>query len=384
MVLIIKTLSGKEIESPGRMLTEKDLEDMGYDFVKGKIFFYKIPSNGAFNRVDDEKNQNMAIVLYRDFSDTPFSIELLRNYIDEQIRLGADFIFLPYFKNEEIYDIKKKVHEARKLKAREDLKKEIVLEISYKSEIVYRELARLSEAFDSLSIFYGTYYGQYPHLVKIADRILSFKALTGKRVFCTATPMKFAGDNVEDCRLMPCFSLISDFWIKNWKPARKGDKIKLVDEEDFRSKTYFGWTDSGHSPNQIMASVNMTIKELFSSKNEKARKEYEKILFDEILLEIDQLTPQTVENFVNRKFPGKYFKIVTTPFSEKIIQELFRNNDVFSSYEDKERLLLEGSIRKWQFSPSRVEECIRELITLVKTENPPISVLVNAVENFGL
>lgn len=375
----------KEIEFPARMFTEKDLSEMEIDSVKGKIFFNKIDKNNPFRKVTAKVKEDMAVLNYRDFSQTKFSEKLLLDNVKEQIESNeCDFIILPYFKDENDMDVKIKIQLAGKIKNNSKIDKLVILEISHKCNIVHRELARLNDNFDILSIFYGVYYGRYSTLTRISGRIITFKSVTGKNVFCIGTPLKFEGDDVTDCRFMPCFSIVCDSWVKNWKPARPSKEIKITDKEDLKSKTYEAWIES-HGANQVIDPINYTVKELFNPKNEKARKEYEKLLYDETFLEIEGLNPLNIEKYVNKKFANKYFITVLLPYSEKIIQQLFRNNDIFMDYSLQERIILEQKIREHQFSPSFVEGSIKAIVNKIRNEkNPPIMELVNTIEEFKI
>lgn len=385
MKQIINLPNQKTIEFPARMFTEKDLSEMEINSVKGKIFFNKIDKNNPFKKVTAKVKEEMAVLNYRDFSQTKFSEKLLLENIREQIESDeGDFIIFPYFKDENDMDVKTKIQLAGKIKRNLHVNKPIILEISHKCEIIHRELTRLNENFDFLSIFYGSYYGRYSTLTRISNRILTFKATTGKNIFCMGVPLKFEGENVSDCRFMPCFSIVADAWVRNWRQAGGSNEIKVTDKEDLKSKTYEEWIET-HGANQIIEQTNLTLKELFNPKHEKARKEYEKLLCDETFLEIENLEPSNIEKYVNKKFANKYFTTVLIPYSEKIIQQLFRNNDLFGDYSLQERIILEHKIRENQFSPSFVEGSIRAIINKVKTErNPPIMELVNTVNDFKL
>ncbi len=379
----IKLQTEKEIEFPARMFTEKDLSEMEIDSVKGKIFFNKIDKNNPFKKITAKVKKDMAILNYRDYSQTKFSETLLLENIKEQAESDeSDFIILPHFKEENDFDVKIKIQIAGKIKKNPKIKKPVILEISHKCGIVHRELARLSDNFDFLSIFYGVYYGRYSTLTRISDRIVTFKFMTGKNVFCMGVPLKFEGEDIKDCRFMPCFILMTDAWVRNWKPARSSKDIKLTDKDDLKSKTYESWLEN-HGANQIIEPVKLTIKELFDPKHEKVRKEYEKLLYDETFLEVGSLDPSNIEKYISKKFANKYFVKILLPYSEKIIQQKFRNNDLFTDYSLQERLILEQKIRENQFSPSFVDGSINAIINKIRAEkNPPIMELVNTIEDF--
>ena len=144
----------KEIILPARMFSEKDLSEMEIDFVKGKIFFNKADKNNSFKKITAKVKENMAVLNYRDFSQTKFSEKLLLENIKEQVESDeCDFIILPHFKNENDFDVKTKIQIAGKIKNNSNVTKPVILEISHKCDIVHRELARLSNKFDFLSIF---------------------------------------------------------------------------------------------------------------------------------------------------------------------------------------------------------------------------------------
>lgn len=381
----INLSNGKEIEFPARMFTEKDLSEMEIDSVKGKIFFNKIDKSNPFKKITAKVKENMAVLNYRDFSQTKFSEKLLLENIKEQVESDeCDFIIFPYFKEENDMDVKTKIQLAGKIKKNQNINKPIILEISHKCDIIHRELARLNNNFDFLSIFYGVYYGRYSTLTRISDRIITFKAMTGKNIFCIGVPLKFEGEDISDCRFMPCFSLMCDSWVRNWKQARPSKEIKLTDKDDLKSKTYESWIET-HGANQIIEPIKLTIKELFSPKNEKARKEYEKLLCDETFLEVENLEPSNIEKYVSKKFANKYFVRILLSYSEKLIQLMFRNNDIFGDYSLQEKLIIEQKIRENQFSPSFVEGSIKAIIQKIKTEkNPPIMELVNTISDFKI
>jgi hypothetical protein len=214
-------------------------------------------------------------------------------------------------------------------------------------------------------------------------RMVLFKAFTGKAIFCTATPLKFEGEDISDCRLMPCFSIVADGWVKNWRQARSNDKIKVVDSKDLKSKTYEQWLESGYQPHQILDSVQRTVQELFrDDKNGKsAREEYEKFLFDEVLREVQTLEPDTVENYVNDKFAQKYFSLLMNAYREKLIIHKLRKNDSFQIYSNEERRIIEVAIRK-KLHPSSISQSIDNIQKMIETEqNVPVTELVQRVES---
>ncbi len=271
MIQEFKLQTGKEVETPARMFLQKDLDAMDIPFVEKNIFLNKISKEKSFPNISDDIKKNMAVLNYRDVSMVRFSMKALGGYVKEQLEAqDSDFIIIPYFKDETDYDVKTKIKIAGKLKSNSKIKKPVILEISHKCDISRKEFVRLHYNFDYLSIFYGVYYGHYPTLARIAERILSFKIDSGKKVFCMATPIKFAGDNVEDCRFMPCFSIICDFWGRNWKQGRGNNQIKVVDREDLKSKNYARWSET-YDANHIIEPVGLTVSELFRPSNKTAR-----------------------------------------------------------------------------------------------------------------
>jgi len=112
----IQINSGKTLALPSRMFKPKDLKDMGVDFVEQKIMFNLSQKNGAPEALDEAIAKNMVVGSYQDFSQISFSIQALSNYVDEQVNSDVDVVFLPYFKDENDYDIREKIKLAGILK----------------------------------------------------------------------------------------------------------------------------------------------------------------------------------------------------------------------------------------------------------------------------
>ena len=377
----IKTVSGKSIKLPARIFTKKELENMNLSYVEGAVFLNKAKSNQDFESVSDEIKKNMAIINYHDCSAIPFSEDVLKDSIEKQIKADGDFIILPYFRKENDLDVKTKLDYASQLKLQTI--KEIILEVSYMVGIPPKELLDLSFNFDYLSIFYGVSYGRYPSFLKISKRIITFKASTGKKILCMATPMKFAGETGEDCRLMPCFVMVSDMWSKNWRKGGGNNKIKLTDPKDLKSKDYTGWLESGYLSNTPIAIINnRTVYDLFSKDSKLLREEFETYILDAVLNEIQNLSPENIEDYIYQKFHPIYFIPLIVAYNEKIISNLITNNELFKKYPSDNLILLENMVRR-HVSSKKVFLLAQELIELVKKDSEiPIAQLIKRAENF--
>jgi len=109
VIQTIRLSNGKEIEIPARIYLQKDLESMEIPFVEKSIFINKISREESFLAVSEEVKQSMAVLNYRDVSRTKFSIKALGKYVKEQLEASdSDFIIIPYFENETVYDVKTK------------------------------------------------------------------------------------------------------------------------------------------------------------------------------------------------------------------------------------------------------------------------------------
>lgn len=380
----IRLQSGKEIEFPARIFTKKELDEMGVDFVEGKIFFNKAKPREDFQDISKNIKENMAVINYTDCSNINFSEEILKDSLSKQIKSDSDFIILPYFRNESDYDVKTKIEYAERIKLKSVTTKEIILELSYKSGIPPKELNDLSHNFDYLAVFYGVSYGHYPSFEKVIKRVVSFKAMTGKKVLCIAVPLKFSGENNQDCRFMPSFNLVSDMWLKNWRKSGGNNKIKVIDPEDLKSKDYTGWLESGYFPNTNLTLVNRTVYDLFRKDNQRIRNEFEQYILDGVLNEVNNLEPGTVEDYIYQRFYSKYSVLLIIAYRERVIVKLFKDNKIFNKYDESERLLLERKIRKY-YNPLKVERLLLSLTELAtREEKVPIAQLVKKIDDFGI
>lgn len=379
----IKTPTGKIISLPIRMVTKRELKTLGYDYIENGIFFNISKKDGKFPKVRRKVRENMNVIDYPDFSKQPFDEKLLTDTVAKQIKSKSDFIFMPKFKDETDYDVRRKIELAGNLKLISQMSKDIILEISYKCGIPNDELKQLSSNFDYLAIHYGVYWGQYPAFEKISRRIYWFKRATGKRVFVIGVPFKFAGEDKKDSRLMPCFSLISDFWVKNWRQARGSEEIKMTDLVDLKSKTYEQFLESGYSPNQKIEPTKRTVYEMFQKDSDEARIEYEGYVLDNILSDLNNLNPETIENYLYERFYNKYHAVIIAPYREKVIISHFIKREIFDGYSEDVKNLLGGALRR-QYSPSVIFKVINTWVELVKEDpNTPFSELIQVALNFN-
>ena len=380
----IKINNGKILKLPTRMYTKRDLEDMGVDYVESAIFFNRSRPDGAFIEIPKLVRRNMIVINYQDCSSKEFSEEILDKIIDKQIELNSDWIILPYFRNENDFDVKTKIDKCGDIKLRKDLNKEVLLEMSYKSDIPPKELSDLSYNFDYLSIFYGVSFGHYPSFAKLVKRAVTFKALTAKRVICNAVPLKFEGEHNKDVRFMPCFGLVGDAWIKNWRRSGgNNDIIKVTDPRDLRSKDYTGWLESDYKQASIITLINRTVSDLFRKENVSLRENFDKILADGIFRELPNLTPLNYEDYIYDKFYPQYCVPLIFAYREKIILELFKENPIFRRFDRKELGLLEGAIRK-KYNPFILFSLITRLQNKIeKEEQITIQELIIEANNFG-
>lgn len=382
-----KLPSGKEVKRSVRMLTQKDLDEMGLTHESYGIFFNRTKSNKKFPKVSQKIKKNMAIMNYHDFSQVPFSDKELKKSIMMQIKsTSGDFIVLSRFKGETQYDTRRKIELAGNIKLKLEVKKEIVVEIPHDSTITAKDLAELSHNFDSLSIFYNTHWGGYPSLVNISETIRVFKQLTSKKIYCVSIPMKFPGEGRGDSRFMPIFGLICDAWVKCWRKGMSSKIIKVVDKKDLRSKSREDWLVSGYSLNQVLDEIQRTVYVLFQDDKEgkKAREEYGREVYNGVLSEINEIEPSTIENYVNARFVKKYFTLIIGPYREKVIISHFRNNDVFRRlYVAEEMNLIERALRV-HFSPSIIDKAISESLNLIeKDPTTTFEEVITLITNVG-
>ncbi len=380
----IKIKTGKIIEVPSRMFKKEDIVDMGISYVEKKTFFNKSKYNETAGNVSREINDNMVVIDYYDCSAINFSAKILSDVAQKQLSSTNDLIILPTFKNESEYDTRKKIVLAGLLKTKTD--KEIILEISYKSGIPDKELAEGSSNFDYLALFYGVHFGHYPSFRMLCHRMLEFKKNTGKKVFCTAVPMMFAGDsNDRSVYFVPLWSLISDVWIRNWRQGGSNGKVRLVDPNDRKNKEKVGWLEAGHRPDEIIPQVNVTVHEIFrtTKEMERTRETYKQLFMDEILTEIGALTPATIENYVWQKFPSIYQYLVIGLYREKFMIRMIREADWLQGYSQEERYLLEGEFRKAFFNPALLEKAVIHIKSLVEKDSKISAlVLIDAIKSF--
>ncbi len=379
--------SGKTILIPSRMYKKSELEDMDITHVDERIFFNKVQPQGSIEQVNEEIRAKMAIINYFDFSDTPFSIKILKDKVKEQLINDGDFIFLPYFKNETEFDVRKKLDLAAELRTKTD--KEIILEISYKSTISDEELKNKENNFDILAIFYGTYFGRLPSFVKLAERILTVKILTGKNIFCTGVPFMFAGNgNDTTSYLQPLWDLICEGWVKNWKRGGGQKEIKLIDFKDYKNKNYQGWLEAGHRPNELIININSTTYSLFSKniESEGLRDLYSQSLIDETLTEVqNSLTPIDAEKYIMTKIRPVYQSYIFNLYREKVLQQEIRTSEWISQFSNEDRKLIENKFRSTIFNPSLMVEKIKEIKNL-KQEQEKITTnqVINIIEKFPI
>ena len=379
----IKTNNGKILNLPTKMYTKKDLDNMGVDYVEGAIFLNISHPSGSFLEIPELARKNMVIINYPDCSSKEFSEERLDKIIEKQVELNSDWIILPYFRNENDFDVKTKIDKCGEIKLRKDFNEEVVLEMSYKSDLSPNELSNLSYNFDYLSVFYGVSFGHYPSFAKLVKRVITFRALTAKRIICNAVPLKFEGEHNKDVRFMPCFGLIGDIWIKNWRRSGGKGIIKVTDPRDLRSKDYTGWLESEYKPDSIITLINRTVSDLFGKENENLRENFDSILTDGIFRELSNLTPLNYEDYIYDKFYPQYCVPLIFTYREKIILELFKENPIFKKFNGEELGLLERAIRK-KYNPFILFSLIRNLQNKIeKEEEITIQELIKEADNFG-
>jgi hypothetical protein len=380
----IETNNGKSLQLPARMYTKKDLDNMEVDYIEGAIFFNRSKSDGSFSEIPELVRQNMVVLNYPDCSSIKFSETKLKKIIDKQIELNSDWIVLPYFYRENDFDVKTKIDSCENLKNGKDFNKELILELSYKSDISPKELSDLSHNFNYLSVFYGVSFGGYPAFAKVVKRVVTFKALTGKRVICNAVPLKFAGEHNKDVRFMPCFGLVSDIWMKNWRRGGGNDIVKVTDLGDLKTKNHIGWLQSGYTDDAILPLVNRTVSDLFRTENDTLREEFEKNIFDAVSNELSNLTPLNFEDYIYEHFYQQYCVPILIAYREKIILENFKENPIFKRFNKNELNLLEGAIRK-KYNPFILYNLIMSLQRKIeKEEQITVQELVLEANNFGI
>lgn len=387
----IKIKDGKTLELPTRMYTKNELKKMGIPFVNNKIYFNRCPSKGIFEEIPVEVKDNMAVINYHDLSGTSFKnvdefIKALKDSVKKQESNDSNFIILPVCKNEGI-DIDGDVYLRKKFELAEELglehNKDIIVEMHYKSNISNYELSKLSKGTDILSIFFGVPYGHYPSFKKLVKKICSFKNLTNKRVMCMGIPMKFSGDDKKEVYFMPCFDIISDMWSRCWRRGGGPREIKVVDQNDFRSKNEIGWLNSGYEHDYFLISIDRTVRELFLPENKELREEFESYILDEAMREIARLNPLTIDGFVGRKFDEKYVRLILTAYREKLISGFFRTAKSLLTYNDQERKMLENRIRMNHFEPLAVWWVINKIVTVLQNQSDiKVNELIKEIDKF--
>lgn len=377
---------GKVIEMPTRMFSLNQLDDMQIKSVDEQILFNRADYDQPFVVIEDEEKRdeikkNMAILCYTDCSKTTFSSEGLRHIVSKQLKEDSEFVVLPCFKNETEFDINEKITMAGNLKLTTN--REIILEISHKTDhIVMEKIIESAGNFDHLSIFYGVHFGWHPSFSSICEKILEFKIATGKKVFCTAVPLMFAGDSkAKNSVLLPIWSLVCDGWVKNWRRGGGKGEIKLVDHIDLKNKNLAGWAEN-HQTTEIVRYVGITVFSLFQDTKEinRLRESYTRMLVDEILNEIASLTPSTIEAYVMHNCPAIYQTLIMRTYMEKMIQLGVDEAEWKSIYEAKEMELLKQSLRS-TFSPQHLEKKLTFLPKLVEADKKvPIETLISEME----
>lgn len=364
----IRTNSGKIVELPSRMFRQNDLDEMNIDCVNKKIFLNKIYYGEKLPLLDSQIKNNMVIIDYIDCSKINFSEEALQEIVKKQLNSEGDFIFLPHFKNETEFDVHKKLKTSEVL--RSYTHKEIILEISYKSPISLDELKDKIDAFDHLAIFYGVHFGRFPSFYLLCQKIYNFKVQTGKKVFCTGVPFLFSGDQYnKGSYLLPIWGLICDGWIKHWGIGGPQKEIRLVDSKDYKKKNYMGWLEKGHTPNEIVPQVNATVYSIFrkdSKEAEEARKIYTMQLLDESLIEVDNITPFEIENYILLRAPPQYQYLIMQLYKEKLIQYEIKESNWIKPFVQEDKRLIEQMFRRQILSPAILEQKVLEIKELLK------------------
>ncbi len=369
MKVQITTSTGKTIEIPSRMFRQEDLDAMDISHVEQKFFFNKAKHDEPLKNVSSDVQDNMGIIDYPDCSRQRFSEEKLNEVIARQLKSKGDYLFLPYFKKETQFDVRKKLEVAAELRKRTN--KDIILEIHYTSQVPTQELVNAQDDFDYLAIHYGTHFGRLPSFSTLCVRLLDFKIMTGKKVFCMAVPMMFAGErNQNNSYLMPVWGLISDGWAKNWKSGGSlQEEIRLVDPKDHLNKDLQGWLENGHTPDGLVGQVGVTVFSLFSQDETKEAKEmrntYKIAVQDEFLTEIENLSPSTIDSYLWRYVPVSYHSPIIQLYREKMLQQNVRQAEWMKSYSEDDRRLIEDAFRKHIGHPVFIVETLEKVKELL-------------------
>lgn len=381
----IMTKTGKKVEFPLRMFRASELEDMGASYFEKQIFFNKANFGEALPVVSDAIANNMAVCDYVDCSDTNFSNARLQDAVTKQLASNSDMLTLSAFKNETPYETRTRLRLAEQIKKGTD--KEIVFEISYKSGISTEELVKASASFDYLVVFYGVHYGHLPSFNLLCKQVTDFKWVTGKKVFCTAVPLIFAGDSRDKSSyLIPIWEMVADGWIKNWRRGGGGTQIKLVDYQDFKNKTYTGWLENKHRGDELVPQLgnDVTVYELFrkSKQAEKFRGQYKAILLDEALAEVANLNDSQVDVYVSDRVPFVYRMLAVSLYRVKLILLRIRDATWLKEYATKDRSLIEEAFAKG-ISISELDKAINHVESLLKNNTKiPAATLIREIEIF--
>ena len=378
-----KTRSGKDLNIPTRMLRKPEIERMQISVAENQIFFNKSSQGQEFEKVSDKIKQKMVVVNYPDCSRIPFSVDKLLESIKEQMETDADTLILPYFKDETEFDIAKKLAIADRFKGK--INKDIILEISHKVDYVVMKnrIIPASDSFDHLAIFYGVHYGRYPSFSSICKKIILFKMMTKKKVFCTAVPIMFSGEKeTNSSHLLPVWSIVCDGWVKNWRSGGGRGELKLVDFEDLINKTFQGWLESGHQTGEMVTYAGTTVFSLFNegSENDTIRETYKDTLLDEVLNEFSSVTPYTIESLLMEKCPEIYQIPIMRAYNEKIIQSTVNESKWIKIYSPEEAIRIENYFRK-PVSPQQVHKEVMHISELVKgDEKIPVATIINEID----
>jgi len=206
--------------------------------------------------------------------------------------------------------------------------------------------------------------------------------LAGKKVFCTSVPLKFSGATRKDVMFMPCFDLICDGWVKCWRQARGSAERKVIDPKDFRCKTYVGWLETGHVPGELILPINRTVYELFNRAEDGVVDHFQREIEDEILTEVHNLDPRSVDNYVFRRFHAQYIGLILPTYRMKIIVSYFRENEVFNHFTNEEKILLEGKIRE-QHSTAQIFDEIMLLVELAERDRKiSVPLMIEQIESY--
>lgn len=251
------------------------------------------------------------------------------------------------------------------------LGRKVMFELSYKTALPDAEIIKLLEHFDAFSVFYGAPYGFSPSFKRLMDKLVLIRSNSNKPILINAAPTKFSGTNKTDVRLMPCLSLVTEFWSKNWHPSRGSGEVKITDPDDLVVKTRSGFLESGrYTLKTIVPTVEVTVEELFKEKNSLLRKDHEKIVIDEVTQEISGLSPSATLSYISFRFHPNYFVPLVNGYSEQLISTRLFSTNLLENYSLQDKVIL----RNWLirlFDPKTIDDKITALINII-TENGPI------------